>query len=124
MSPQSSTPSSGRQFLKGDCYWIDFTPSRGSEQAGRRPGVIISTNVANRHMPVVTVASITGRDKSRFNLVLELPAGQPTPQKSWVLPFQIVSLDKSRLALADYIGSLTSSQLLLLDEKLRLAWGL
>ncbi|WP_440070984.1 type II toxin-antitoxin system PemK/MazF family toxin [Streptosporangium sp. OZ121] len=27
---------------RGEIYWVDHNPARGSEQAGMRPGVIIS----------------------------------------------------------------------------------
>jgi mRNA interferase MazF len=73
---------------RGDIYKIDFDPRRGSEQGGKRPGVIISSNRANRLMPVVTVAAITTtirQENSPISLIL--PEGQPLPEKSCVMAF-------------------------------------
>jgi mRNA-degrading endonuclease toxin of MazEF toxin-antitoxin module len=107
---------------RGDVYWVDFNPSRGSEQAGRRPGVIVSVASFNKVMPVVAVAAITSKDKSGLATCVELAKGQPLPQRSFVLPFQITNLDKTRLE--RYVGRLTIDQVVDLERALRLCWGL
>lgn len=33
---------------RGDIVWLDFDPSKGSEQKGRRPAIIISEQAFNR----------------------------------------------------------------------------
>lgn len=32
---------------QGSIYWIDFSPGKGSEPKGRRPGLVIQDNVLN-----------------------------------------------------------------------------
>ncbi|HZT40774.1 MAG TPA: type II toxin-antitoxin system PemK/MazF family toxin [Chthonomonadaceae bacterium] len=32
---------------RGEIYMVDWSPGRGSEQAGRRPAVIVQTDAAN-----------------------------------------------------------------------------
>jgi mRNA interferase MazF len=32
---------------QGDIIWLDFNPQAGHEQAGRRPALVISNNIAN-----------------------------------------------------------------------------
>lgn len=44
-----------------DIYWVDFDPSKGSEQAGKRPAVVISGDSLNEHMPIHIVCPLTTR---------------------------------------------------------------
>ncbi|MBW1643460.1 MAG: type II toxin-antitoxin system PemK/MazF family toxin, partial [Deltaproteobacteria bacterium] len=32
---------------KGSIYWVDFSPGKGSEPVGRRPGLVIQNNALN-----------------------------------------------------------------------------
>jgi mRNA-degrading endonuclease toxin of MazEF toxin-antitoxin module len=32
---------------KGSIYWVDFSPGKGSEPMGRRPGLVIQGNAVN-----------------------------------------------------------------------------
>lgn len=107
--------------VRGDVYWIDWSPARGSEQAGVRPGVVISNDFVNRRLPVVTVAAITTRIRDENSpIALVLPAGQPLLQKSCVLAFQVMTVDQARLR--THAGSLSPTQLAALDQRLRNVW--
>jgi mRNA interferase MazF len=106
---------------RGDIFWIDFDPARGSEQAGYRPGCVISMDSFNRTMPVVVVAAMTSVVKTS-RLALTLPAGEPMEREGQILPFQVTTVDKSRLE--DYAGSLSAYQVLELERRMRLCWGL
>jgi len=51
---------------KWELYYCDLDPAIGSEQKGKRPVLIISTNAVNHHLPVSTVlplSSVTPNDK-------------------------------------------------------------
>ena len=78
----------------------DLEPVRGSEQAGVRPVLIISSEASNRALPVVTVLAVTSLKAGRrvYSTEALLPpnaAGQP--RESLVMAQQIRVLDKSRL---------------------------
>ena len=86
--------------LKGDIYFIDFglntVPSR--EQEGFRPALIVSSDLVNSKLPVITVAPITTKIKDftrGFSMILE--AGNPLTLKSEVLLFQMRAFDKRKL---------------------------
>ena len=32
---------------KGSIYWVNFSPGKGSEPFGRRPGLVIQNNILN-----------------------------------------------------------------------------
>lgn len=40
-------------------FWANLDPSKGSEQAGLRPVLVISAEEVNQVLPVVTVVSLT-----------------------------------------------------------------
>ena len=40
---------------RGDVFWFEPDPVRGSEQAGRRPAIIVSRDIINRVSPVIII---------------------------------------------------------------------
>jgi mRNA interferase MazF len=107
---------------RGEIYWVDFNPSRGSEQAGRRPAVVISQDSFNSRMPTVVVAAITSQLKPAAYVVVNLPENRPLRLASQILAFQVTTIDKSRLE--SYAGELDTVQLGQLKNALRMAWDL
>ena len=48
---------------QGDIIYLDFNPTKGHEQSGKRPAVIISNNVFNKHTKMIIVCPITSNEK-------------------------------------------------------------
>lgn len=48
-------------ILRGDIYWVDWSPGRGSEQAGIRPALIVQNDAGNRASSTTIVAAVTSR---------------------------------------------------------------
>jgi mRNA interferase MazF len=49
---------------RGEVWLVDFDPTRGHEQAGRRPALVISTNSLNQSMAgLVVVLPLTSKDE-------------------------------------------------------------
>ncbi len=46
-------------LARGEIYWVEFDPVKGSEQGGRRPALIIQNDVGNRFSSTTVVAGIT-----------------------------------------------------------------
>lgn len=82
-------------------FVVDLDPAVGSEQAGRRPVLVISREVANAALPVVATLPVTSLRKGRRiypNEVL-LPAGTAgLDRDSLVMAHQIRALSKRRLS--------------------------
>jgi mRNA interferase MazF len=76
-------------------------PTRGSEQAGRRPVLVISRERINQLLPVVNVIPLTSRKSDRRtiypNEVLLVEGTAGLQVDSIALCYQIRTLDKSRL---------------------------
>lgn len=48
---------------QGDIVFLDFNPTKGHEQAGTRPAVVISTDVFNQNTKMVILCPITSNNK-------------------------------------------------------------
>ena len=85
------------RILRGDIYWADLNPVRGSEQAGLRPVVILSHDVFNERSGTVIAVAITSRpQRAGFPFTLELSSSR-LPKRSWVKISQIRTLLVERL---------------------------
>ncbi len=48
---------------KGDLVWLNFTPHAGSEQAGKRPAIVLSPREYNKKTGLMIVCPITSKVK-------------------------------------------------------------
>lgn len=75
---------------EGDIVWLDFTPQSGHEQAGRRPGLVVSPKKYNR-IGLALICPITSKQKGYpFEISLSSSDGFTS---GVVLADQIRSLD-------------------------------
>ncbi len=112
---------------RGDIYWVDWNPGRGSEQQGQRPSLVISPDKRNEVMDTVVVAALTSKVREnvragRSPVSVFLPAGQPLEKEGSVLAFQVMTITKRRLE--DYGGKLSGEQMRQVDAALRASFGL
>jgi mRNA interferase MazF len=57
---------------QGDIVYFDFSPTRGKEQAGSRPGLVLSRAFFNKASSVALVAPITSKQKGYpFEVLLD-----------------------------------------------------
>lgn len=75
---------------RGDVVWLEFNPQAGSEQAGRRPALVVSPRAYNRKVGLALVCPITSRIKG-YPFEVELPQGLKV--HGAILCDQIKSLD-------------------------------
>lgn len=84
-------------ILRGEIRWADLSPTRGSEQAGRRPVLILSHDVFNQHSGTVVAVALTSQPPAAsFPLTLEL-TGLRLPKPSWIKISQIRTLAANRI---------------------------
>jgi len=85
------------RILRGDILWANLDPTRGHEQSGSRPVLVLSQNVFNERSGTVIALALTSQQPSAgFPLTLEL-TGRSLPKKSWVKISQIRTLSVQRL---------------------------
>ncbi|MCT4632115.1 MAG: type II toxin-antitoxin system PemK/MazF family toxin [Firmicutes bacterium] len=109
---------------RGDVYFADLSPVRGSEQGGQRPVLIIQNNVGNKYSPTVIVAAITAQiSKSKLPTHIEIKAGKVGLTKdSVILLEQVRTIDKQRLI--QKIGKCNRELMKKVDKALALSVGL
>ena len=84
-------------ILRGDIRWADLAPTRGPEQAGRRPVVVLSETVFNQSSGTVIAMALTSqKPRADFPLTLQL-TDLRLPKTSWVKISQIRTLSAQRL---------------------------
>ncbi len=104
------------RILRGDIRWADLTPTRGNEQSGQRPVLILSHEVFNdRSGTVIAVALTSQPQRAGFPLTLELEAAH-LPKRSWVKIRQIRTLSNERIGRK--LGQATHEELALILEGL------
>lgn len=75
---------------RGDLVWIAFDPQAGHEQAGRRPGLVITPHAYNAKAGLALICPVTSRIKG-YPFEVALPVGGRV--SGVVLADQIRSLD-------------------------------
>ena len=82
---------------RGEIRWADLSPTRGHEQAGRRPVLVLSHDVFNARTHTVIAAVLTSQTpRAGFPLTLELSHPR-LPKRSWVKIGQVRTLDVGRI---------------------------
>ena len=85
------------RILRGEVRWADLSPTRGHEQSGRRPVLILSADVFNqRSGTVIAVALTTQPPRAGFPLTLEVGPGQLS-KPAWIKIGQIRTLSVQRI---------------------------
>jgi mRNA interferase MazF len=75
---------------RGDFIWLDFSPQAGTEQAGRRPALVLSPRDFNIGTGLAAVCPLTSTmTGSRF----EVPVPRGTRMKGVVLTNQFRTID-------------------------------
>lgn len=104
---------------RGEVWWVEFDPSIGSEIKKTRPAVIVSNDIANRHLERVMVIPLTSNTKNLYPSEALVTANK---QKSKALADQIMAADKKRLK--SKIDTLSKMDMLAIEAAIRLHLGL
>lgn len=59
---------------RGSLVWLVFSPQAGSEQAGRRPGIVLTPTSYHRRSRFAIVCPITSRERG-WPMEVKLPPG-------------------------------------------------
>ncbi len=110
-----------RALRRGELYWVDWSPGRGSEAGGRRPALVVQHDAGNqaRGYPNTVVVAVSSQGH-------EIPLHvrvRPTRENglknlSFVRCEQIFTISKERLGAR--LGRLRADELRQVGEALRL----
>ena len=112
------------RIKRGDLYWVNLNPVKGSEQSGRRPVIVLQNDIGNEYSQTTIIAPLT-----TTNFVKEYPTnvflGKGTAglkSDSTVLLSQVRVIDKSRLE--SKIGHLTEKFIAKVEVALKISFDL
>ena len=110
---------------KGSIYWVDFSPGKGSEPIGRRPGLVIQNDILNdSNLNTVIMLAITSTMKFGElpgNVVLKKGEAN-APKKCVINVTQIKPVDKK--SIREKIGTLSKQRIDEVHEGLKLVMSL
>lgn len=108
---------------RGEIWLLDLDPTRGHEQAGRRPGLIVSVDQFN-HGPagLVVVLPITTREKGipfHVEVAIQTPG---LAKKSFIKCEDLRSVSKERLL--SCLGRVSPRIMEAVEDRIRILLGL
>ncbi|OGI93965.1 hypothetical protein A3A03_02950 [Candidatus Nomurabacteria bacterium RIFCSPLOWO2_01_FULL_40_18] len=93
-----------------DIYLADLNPTKGKEQKGKRPVVIVSGDTMNKNFSVFIICPISSKIKNYAGCVkLEKNKINKLDENSEIITFQIRTIAKERMI--KKIGEITNEQL-------------
>jgi mRNA interferase MazF len=107
---------------RGEVWLVNWNPARGSEQAGKRPALIIQNDIGNEHASTTIVAAISTTVRSYpMNVQVDPPQGGLT-KHSMVKTGQLLTVAKDRLE--KKLGTVDRQKMAEVDRALRLSLAL
>ena len=108
---------------RGEIWLVDLDPTRGHEQAGKRPGLVVSVDLFN-HGPagLVVLLPLTTRAKGiPFHVEVNSPE-EGLKGKSFIKCEDVRSVAKERLS--RQLGSVSQATLAVVEDRLRILLNL
>lgn len=107
---------------RGDVWLVNWNPARGSEQAGRRPAVVIQNDIGNEKAPTTIVAAISSTVRVYpMNVRVKPPEGG-LERPSIIKTSQILTISKKRLE--KRLGGLSQQRMDEVDRAIKLSLSL
>lgn len=108
---------------RGEIWFADLNPTRGSEIAKRRPVLIVSNDANNRASDTITILPITSNVTRVYPFEVFLGSAESgLPKDSKIQAQQIRTLAKERIT-GNVIGNLDEEKSSAVDAAIRLHLG-
>ena len=105
--------------LRGEVWIVNWNPSRGSEQAGRRPALVIQNDIGNEKAATTIVAAISSSIRIYpMNVKLDPPEGG-LERISIVKTSQLLTVSKKRLE--KRLGRVSAQKMVEINRAIKLS---
>ena len=112
-----------REIKRGEIYWVDWSPGRGSEKSGLRPALVIQNDVGNKFSPTTIVAAVTSAPSKLYPFMVRITASESgLPRDSMIDLGSILTIDQTRLG--DKCGELSQTRMAEVDEAIKTSLAL
>ncbi len=106
---------------RGEIYWVDFDPTRGSEIKKTRPALVVSNDANNQASDLVSVLPLTSRVKTVWPFEVLIPAGEGgLKTASKAKANQIRTVDKKRLGDAPLGSSISPALMSKVEQAIKI----
>jgi mRNA interferase MazF len=110
----SGSSAAGQTIRRGDIWWVEFDPTRGSEIRKTRPAVILTADGLNRARRTVVVVPLSTGPDPHPPIVVAVPSAGP---RSVAVCDQVRAVDKRRLTRGE--GRLSAADIGVIEQSLR-----
>jgi mRNA interferase MazF len=107
---------------RGEVWLVNWNPARGSEQAGKRPALVIQNDIGNEKAPTTIVAAISSSVRIYPMNVQINPPESGLDHPSIIITSQILTISKERLE--KRLGRLSKDRLDDVDRAIKLSLAL
>lgn len=107
-----------REIKRGEIYWVDWSPSRGSEQSGLRPALVIQNDVGNKFSPNTIVASLTTTPVKSYPFMVRCTASESGLDRDSNIDLASI-LTISQTCLGDKCGQLSEAKMAEVDKAIK-----
>jgi len=107
---------------RGEVWVVNWNPARGSEQAGKRPALVIQNDIGNEKAPTTIVAAISSSVRL-YPMNVEInPPEDGIDRPSLIKTSQILTVAKERLE--KRLGRLSKDRMDDVDKAIKLSLAL
>ncbi|XME01966.1 type II toxin-antitoxin system PemK/MazF family toxin [Lachnospiraceae bacterium C1.1] len=110
-------------YRRGDVYYVDFGPYRGSIQGGIRPAIVMQNDIGNFYSPLLVVVPLTSEKKKEGMVTHAMLDNIPFLKfDSMALAEQPQPVNKKQIK--KYLGKLNKEQIAKVEKALLQEFGI
>ena len=111
------------EIKRGEIYWVDWNPGRGSEQTGKRPALVIQNDTGNKLSPTTIVAACSAAQEKSYPFLVSVTRKESGLPKDCNINLAVImTIDKTRLV--DKAGELTEQKMAEVDTAIKISLSL
>ena len=109
---------------RGELYWVDLDPSKGSEQTKIRPAVVVQTDHINATSPVTVIVPTTTKSTDEYRSEVFLPASSEPVRDDSVAQTNQIRVVSVQHRCEDKMGEISQRKMREIERALQFTLGM